>query len=135
MHVRYPRLVTLAMALVVLSLDGCGPPGKPMGRLAGTITYRGNPVTEGEVEVMSDDIGVGAAVLLDGSGRFVLEDPVPVGVYNVSVAPPRFLDPTREPPKGKAYASIPKKARNAKTSGLTVQVNPGKNDVVIELQD
>ena len=122
------RLAAVAAAGWGFAAAGCGPDGKPMGTVAGRVTYKGQPVTEGEVEVVNTDFAVGAIVRLDATGRFEVDVPVPAGVYSVAVAPPRFVE-------GKTFPNIPRRARALATSGLTVTVNPGKNEADIELKD
>lgn len=129
---QHPVYAAAALALL-LAAAGCG--GKPTGELAGAVTYRGKPVTNGEVHLLSKG-GVGALARLDGDGKFAVPAPLDAGTYAVAVKPP-----AAEPgPPGAAVKKapplpIPARARDLGTSGLTVEVKPGKNDVAVELKD
>ena len=129
-----PGLCMLFSALVTLGVAGCSSK-RPEGTLAGVVTYKGQPVTKGEVQFYSTQ-GAGATAQLDGSGRFTVDGLMPVGDYQVCVIP-EILHPNLNAPKvvAKSSADIPKKARDLRTSGLSIQLKEGKNDVVLELKD
>ncbi len=60
---------------------------------------------------------------------------LPAGKYEVCVVP-QVVHPVpgaAPPPQG--IPNVPLKAREFKTSGLTVEIKPGKNDVVLEVKD
>jgi hypothetical protein len=126
-------LSVVVATLVALGLVGCGSK-RPEGTLAGAVTYKGQPVTKGEVQFYST-LGAGATAPLDSSGRFTVDGLMPVGEYQVCVVP-EILHPNPNAPKQVTKsADIPKKARDLRTSGLSIQLTEGKNDVVLELKD
>lgn len=128
-----PGLCMFLSALVTLGLAGCGSK-RPEGTLTGLVTYKGQPVTKGEVQLYST-LGAGATAPLDGSGRFTVDGLMPAGDYQVCVVP-EILHPNPNAPKQVTKsADIPKKARDLRTSGLSIQLKEGKNDVVLELKD
>jgi hypothetical protein len=51
------------------------------------------------------------------------------GKHRVAVSPPQSPDPDKPPPK----PAIARKYFDFSTSGLSVEIKPGKNDVVLEL--
>jgi hypothetical protein len=113
-----------------LLLAGCST-GKPTGTLAGAVTYKGQPVVGMQLEVHRDGSGISTSAPLDAGGRFEVEAPIPVGVYELAVYPRPMADPAT----AAKMTKVPAKAQDRKTSGLTVEVKPGRNDVAIEIPD
>lgn len=119
--------------LLVATVAGCGAQ-RPEGTLSGQVTYRGQPVTEGEIQFFSKQ-GSGATAQIHPSGHFTVDGPLLVGDYEVCVVP-EVLHPTPGIPRPtKKSPDIPRKARDMKTSGLTVYVKEGKNETTFELRD
>jgi hypothetical protein len=91
----------LAPAVLALTTAGCGSSnGLTMGRVYGTITYKGQPVTLGDVLFVPDTgkgtKGVPSMGKIDKDGRFVMStqdagDGVIAGFHKVGI---RALDPT-----------------------------------------
>lgn len=121
------RFIASLAYTLLLAVLGCG--GQSVGTLAGTVTYHGKPVPEGEVQIQHKEKGTGAVASL-ANGSFAFAEPMPAGTYLVSVVPPIPVPVAEAKTKFKDQAEIPKKARDMKTSGLTVEVKPGANDVV-----
>jgi hypothetical protein len=123
------------LALGAMSLLGCG---KQTGTVSGAVTYKGTPVTLGEVELYSKSTGVAGTGKLDPSGNFTIGVPLAVGPYEARVVPGWDSpdNPIPPPPKGKpTTTAVPKKAQEFNTSGLTVDVKSGSNTVTLELKD
>src|SRR4051794_9424835 len=98
---RAPAGLLLAGVLVAA---GCGMSGKPSGRVEGTVSVRGQPVTRGNVNFLLKDKGVGAVAPIDATGKYAFEQPIEAGTYLVSVTP---LPPEPSPP-GKPVAQAPR---------------------------
>jgi hypothetical protein len=78
--------------------------------------------------------GIAATAKIE-AGKFALESPLEVGSYSVYVSPPvpEPRDPSLGPPSPLPWVHIPPKAQDPMTSGITVSVAPGPNEVTVEL--
>lgn len=130
---RAARAGWLALALTLTAAAGCGG-GKSAGSVAGTVTYNGGPVTGGSLNLIS---GSGAAALarIGDGGAFKVDGELAPGDYKAYVTPPV---PEPQPPGTKAAApkkfEVPAKFQDPATSGTTVTVAPGKNDLKVEFK-
>ncbi len=116
----------------LLAATGCGGGGST-GTVGGSVTYKGQPVTQGEVSFYSKDKGVGATAKLDATGKYTFDQPLAPGTYAVTVlpAPPEAAQPGAAP---KALAAaVPKKYQDPASSGLSYTVKGGDNDYPIVL--
>ena len=134
-----PRFALLfASATSICIVLGCGDTGPPKGDVAGTVTFRGRPLTSGTVTLFNDETGVGVSSDLDASGTCTFED-VLAGIYGVTIQPPPPPSPEEmaQGAKVKAKSSpIPKKFANPQTSRLQVTVKEGdENEFSFELKD
>ncbi len=133
---RLPGALALGVAaLLVLGVGGGCSKGKTMGKVSGQVTYKENPITEGQVHFISKS-GQGAAVDIDGSGNYSVS--LEAGSYSVYVAPhpPGQTGPPGEGKAPKQPASvIPQRYRDPDKSGLTIEVKEGDNPFKIELKD
>lgn len=137
-------LVFTASAALVLMAVGCGKEGPTMGRVSGTVTYKGQPLTKGNVSFVSTEPDrPNASGAITSNGSFTLQtrepgDGAEVGEYKIAVTD---IDPdtynsalpgeTVKVPK----SQIPAKYADANTSGLTAKVASGSNTVPVELKD
>ena len=120
---------------------GCSEDGPAIGELSGTVTFEGQPVTDGIINFESA-AGFGVSVPLTAEGTFELASQygsgIPQGSYRVSVTPPPPpVDPSQPaggtsgpPPDPK---NIPRKYRDFSTSGLTVEVTEISSVVTFDL--
>ncbi len=135
---RTERSVALAVAVPVLlllgfCLVGCGGPKKVLGRVAGKVTFKGQPVTDGLIVFANREKGVFILAEIGPDGSYNVETAdgfgLPPGTYRVSITPPVSDAPVGEMPKMPkpgAYDDIPEKYRRAETSGLTLTVEETK---------
>jgi len=127
---------TLAL-LVVTSplLAGCDLGSSPATG-SGRVLYKGTALPLGEVNFFSAEKGLGAIAKIESSGEFKLPDGMAPGRYAVYVTPPV---PTPQPPgaprPSASNVQIPVRARDPATSGIVVALEPGGNEVVVELRD
>jgi hypothetical protein len=130
------RVSGCALLTVVLAcLSGCGESRRPSGSVSGKVILEGQPLDEGQVVFYdADGVPVGAAKLTS-SGEFRLDQPIPVGNYQVAVVPAEG-----EPPAGledaarfEAIKKVPEQYWSQTTSGLTAEVNEGDNSFTFEL--
>jgi len=130
-----PSVVCLLASLLLTGcLGGSDGPGRKYGKVSGTVSFKGQPVKEGEVNYLSSDTG-GAAHATIKDGKFDVSGDVIIGKYAVSVTPPGPGAP--EPgktPKPAEAADIPEKYRDFKTSGLTAEVKEGSNPHEFKLE-
>ena len=122
------------LALVLAGCGGGGSSAKPSGDVSGEVTFEGKPVQAGVVNFESAASGAAAqAPIKDGSFNFA--NPVPVGQYKVTIAPPPEAPPvpgeTRPPVNPK---DIPAKYRTPAKSDLKAEVAAGQNKVKFELK-
>lgn len=119
--------------LVLGFLSGCG--GHPAGRVTGKVTLQGQPVTSGEVHFYSKEKGVGAIARIDRTGSYALPEPLEAGTYVVSIlpAPPEPVAPGSSMPP--VVETIPTRYRDPGTSGLSIPIKGGSNDVPIAMQE
>jgi hypothetical protein len=149
------RVVRLAIGCVgclLLAGFGCHKP-KETAKVAGKITYKGEPIQMGRIYLLSDDGGYDWAEIR--SGTFLLSQ-APIGRVRVSVTG-RMVEITPEQAaEGKARyiqsrqsakgdvppeeenredpALVPSKFGNANTSGLVWDIQPGSQQKDQDLQ-
>jgi hypothetical protein len=128
---RAARLGWLAAAAALAA--GCGD-SRPTGSLAGTVTYKGNPVQAGSLNLLSRT-GAAAQEKLDESGAFKVDGPVEAGEYAAYLGPPV---PEPQAPGARRAAppkfDVPPKYQDPATSGVTVVVKAGTNTVPVEFR-
>lgn len=135
----FKGLVALGICAI---LTGCGPDTPPTGKVSGTVTYNGAPVSNATVTFLPDN-GRSASGVTDSSGNFTLStfgtsDGALLGNHKVIVTPYETDIPMPETP-GEAAAApkapFPEKYMKAETTDLTATVQSGANDVPLELKD
>lgn len=147
-HNGAPRVwpVWLLSCTLVTLASGChdsGIPG-PTGRVSGQVTSHGQPVTQGMVTFRNEQQGIIAGMHLAADGKYVLRFAggmdIPVGDYEVSIAPPEKDLPLAAeggvhlaPTPVDEFPEIPPRYRNASTSGLKATVVEGANAFDFEL--
>lgn len=129
----WSRLAAGTAVVWIACAFGCtkGSRGIPLGEVSGTVTFQGEPVSEGVVNLFSDQTGIATAAPLGSNGSFSVPGGIEIGEYAVHITPPVVdvaggVDP---PPEEKSYPNIPEKYRDPATSGLKVTVEEGKENV------
>ena len=126
----------LAVVLMIAgsTLAGCGGSveTKKKADVTITVTYGGDPVTEGDVRLMMTGKGEGAAGTLNEAGKVELQEVV-LGNYSVAVTPPEGT-PDNPAPK-KDYPNSPAKFRNVQQSPLKAEVKAGTNEITFDLKE
>lgn len=115
---------------------GCGnSSGPPMGTVQGQVTFQGNPVKEGAVTLYSSEMGIGISEELNGDGTYQTQQPIQVGEYIVTVLPPSEPPPVEASPitVRREFRDIPERYRDARKSGLRMEVTEGTNSFDIEM--
>jgi hypothetical protein len=139
-------LTAAASVTCCLALSpGCG--GREgMAPVRGTVTYKGQPLTTGQVQFIPDQPGIirGAFGMIDESGRYALsthdaEDGAYVGKYKVTVASrgPDLPIPAKkrgkmmaEDMQGSGKPLIPARYFDQEKSKLSAEVAAGKTNVI-----
>jgi hypothetical protein len=123
---------------------GCSGGGADMAPVSGTVTYRGKPLPDAQVNFTPVDGGPIASGRTDSSGRFRLSTSTPddgarLGKHKISIV---ARGPDRPPRPGETGSGmpgesmpgdplIPEKYFDAQTSGLEREVVTGHNDFPI----
>ncbi len=140
------RLPVLAALVLVVLLAGCGS-GKRLAEVKGRVTYQGKPIPP-SAKVLFQDATAGIYILakLNEAGDYRVEMAggygLPPGTYAVAVLPPplmpspEFIEKNRHkgPPALIAFPQIPLKYRDAKTSGLKLELPPEGATFDIDMQ-
>jgi len=128
----------------LLMLSGCGG-HEGLAPVSGKVTYKGQPVTQGEISFVPEDSGNrGAHGMLDAQGNYQLStydpgDGAYVGKHRVaivSVGPDKPVPAKRkgkmmdEEMQGSGNPLIPKRYFSPATSKLTAEVAAGKNNEI-----
>ena len=125
----------LLFVLMTLGAAGCGN-GKRYGTVSGQVLRQGKPVIGWYVVIDRRDIGMSSQIEPDLEGRFAFKLPLEVGTYTLSMGPILSWQLPEEAVRRKLKAtSIPKKYQDPKTSGWTLDVHEGKNEVVLEITE
>ena len=135
--------------LLLLAMTGCGSPD-PLNRggtLAGAVTIDGEPVTAGNILLISADGAWTGTAPLRGDGTYTIQEP-PLGTVKVAIQtemyrgrplPTKYASPQVEGQaassrgmvlpdpsvRGLIYKEIPAKYEQVETSGLTCVVTKG----------
>jgi hypothetical protein len=137
-----PLASRLAPALCVIAM-GCGSSGPQMGRVSGTVTHQGKPVTKGSVTFVStvpERPNANGPIGPDGTYALQTTEPgdgAHVGDYLVSIsgkAPEELNNPLPGAPV-KVKSDLPAKYEKPGTSTLKATVSPGSNTVNFDLKD
>lgn len=123
----------ISLFFSLLAMFGCGQ--SPTVPVSGQVVWEdGKPATDlvgCNLEATLQGSKTTARGDVDAEGRFKLStfangDGAEPGTLEVAIFPPDRKDPDAPPPK----ALFPNRYQNAKTSGLTITVERGKNNVV-----
>jgi hypothetical protein len=105
----------------------------PTGQMKGKVTHKGQPVTEGQVVLISSQGSAVGDISTDGTYEMMYEGSpdIPAATYKAYISPPKTVSPTTadedNPPTTVDNPQIPNKYQLAATSELTVTVKEGEN--------
>jgi hypothetical protein len=150
----HAMIIGLAALSFAPTAPGCGDGLKPRFPVAGTVSYKGQPVPKGTVSFApADGSGEGAfGEILDGSYRLTTHttgDGAVPGRYRVSITSAEVITPPAAfdtDPNATPEAAVAKAQRTAKhrvptryaspdSSGLTAEVKPESNSLDFKLVD
>jgi hypothetical protein len=124
--------------VVLAALVGCGGPYD--ATVSGEVTLDGNPVPTGAIAFIPSSGGPPAYAQIDQSGKYEVftgkEQGLPSGAYSATVVSREPPASERSklggpPPPGKPITPV--WYQNPSTSGLSYTVEPGNNEINIEL--
>jgi hypothetical protein len=137
---RQLRYGIYSVAVCAITFTGCGgaSTGPQLVPVDGVVTYNGSPIEGANVTfhpVETENGAVGGQSVTDAEGRFEMTTHVGGGKFHPGVAPGQYgvaitkldtasIATTLGPPKD----LLPKKYASAKTSGLTADVDKGRED-------
>lgn len=134
--------------MVSCFLLGCGGgetggpqlPEGPKGSAKATVVYDGKPITTGTL-ILDSQSGYIASGVPGPDGTFELKGPkgaeVPTGKYLVGITPPPAPVPApgaTEMPGPPTIEGVPEKFYNGATSGVTVEIKEGSQQLEIVLE-
>ncbi|WP_417390329.1 hypothetical protein [Gimesia sp.] len=129
-------LLSGAALLAVTLLAGCGGTtvaSKPMGTVSGTVTHKGQPLTDCRVNYLSEQLGASAGGDLTEDGSFTLDGPIPAGSYSVFISLPSEFTPAQAQ-SNTGLSQVPKKYLSASTTDLTADVKEGESSHDFDLK-
>jgi hypothetical protein len=138
MHSLFTSRSCVIACLILIGALGCRQSDRPrLGKVSGTVTYKGKPIIEGDI-VFYPETGRSAAGQISAGEivdveTFENNDGAPAGKMKVTVV--GFNGPKADmynPPK----QITPKKYSTVSDTDLTVEINAGEENVVtFDLQD
>jgi hypothetical protein len=139
-------LLAVTLSLLGLVAPGCAVVAPDVGRVSGTVTFEGQPVTSGEVVFVLEN-GEQFRCQLKGQCIYEFKD-LPVGLVKIAVRtfrPSPFPEPVpgkpkpvqtalSPPAKDKPYIQVPDHYADPDKSGLTLKVEKGEQKYPIVLK-
>lgn len=134
---RLSKSVGLAVAVLfaAFGIAGCGEKGVKKITLNGTISYKGQPLRSGILQLVGDNGYYGTAVI-NADGTFTVTDVIP-GELKVSIQQSPNGEGSSDGKKTAAApkaVALPDKYRSAETSGLKYPITETTKDLKIELE-
>jgi hypothetical protein len=146
-----PLVHYLLAVLLVVVLGGCGKNGPNTAPVTGTVKLDGKPVAGAAVLFSPKAGGRPASGVTDETGSFALttlepRDGALLGEHTVVVTLVKSKGPSKGDPSSQGLSGamdaspaavqwiVPAKYANPQTSGLTANVQPGMEPVVLELK-
>ncbi len=134
------RRIGPAMFAVAGLLVGCGGSGEtetPRAEVTVSVTFDGQPVTEGHVDLQNPESGTGGGAELNAEGQATISG-IPLGSYTVTVIPPMPDPAPPEPgqaaPPVKEFPNIPEPYRRTDSSPLKAEIDGSTSELKFELE-
>ncbi len=133
-------LVAPVMLITMIGCNGSNATGRELpGRIKGVVTYKGAPVKNAAISFVgiSEQGAFGGPLAEDGTYQV---PEAAVGDFQIAILPISPQTTMTMNPEGKIAAppernDIPKKYRDTKTSGLTLNVIDGDNEFSVDMVD
>ncbi len=131
----WPVAASIMICLAMVTLSGCGS-GDPVGTVHGTVTFKGQPLTEGILYVYNKETAeAGEGKITDGKFKLLSELRTGTYVAYVTAIPPPPPNPDNPPANmwGKFPKDLPAKYQREDKSDLRIDVKEGVNDVKLTI--
>lgn len=134
---RFAAYAAVFTAVAVLCLSGCGAGGGPeTAAVVGVVSLDGKPLDQGNVQFVSEK-GKPASGNIGVDGKFSAALPggkgVPLGSCQIAVVVTKEGNPIPGERIKQLVWLIPQRFGSTATSGLTAEIQPGRNELKIEL--
>jgi hypothetical protein len=128
--IQFYRCRAVLFLLFTMVIIGCG---KPVGSLQGNVTYEGDKLTQGTVDVMASDGSVKHGFISE-DGSYKVED-IGVGPATITVAVYTFTKGRRKKgePEAKTGVVLPEKYFQHDTTPLKVTIASGRQTHDLQL--
>ncbi len=132
------RIGAVAAVLALATAAGCGGgDAEATGSVSGKVTFKDQPVTEGTVSLYDEKQGTAGGGKIESNGAYRVIG-LKAGEYKASVSPPMDRETSSDPnnpPKPKDMPNIPEKYRKFETSGLSITVKDGTNELNVNMTE
>lgn len=126
--------LALTLGLTMIGTAGCNKPA-PAGKVKGKVLLNDKPYSEAAVSFMDLQSGQAGSADIQPDGTFQLTTPLRPGKYTVFLSPKVVTADTTEAPKPiSTDRTVPEKYWSETTSGITVEIKEGDNDVPVTLK-
>jgi hypothetical protein len=133
MLIRNTLLTLFFPALILFSAVGCNQ-GPPVGTVSGEVTLNGQPYDQASLVFLDMKTGQAASTDIQSGGQFKVPTPLPVGTYNIYLAP-KMVEDLDAPPRAVTMDSaVPQKYWNESTTDIIQPIERGENKISIALQ-
>lgn len=136
----YLALATAVLLLLLVGFSGCSDSRLALGKINGVVTIDGEPLEMGQI-VFVTDTRRAFGTIEDGQivdvTTYQAGDGVAVGNHRVAIRPKvdeaELMKPPSKRTPSKTDVMVPRKYHKAETSGLTVEIKKGTNELLFEL--
>jgi len=118
----------------VLLAAGCSSEA-PTGTVTGTVTLAGKPYEDAAVMFLDPTTGQASGADIEAGASFSLPAPLPVGTYNIYLAPKSVPMEEGSPQAVKIDETVPAKYWNEASTDLSTTVEEGENPVEVTLEN
>lgn len=133
-------LATAVLLLLLVGVSGCSDGRLALGKINGVVTIDGEPLEMGQI-VFVTDTRRAFGTIEDGQivdvTTYQAGDGVAVGNHRVAIRPKvdeaELMKPPSKRSPSKTDVMVPSKYHKAETSGLSVEIKKGTNELQFEL--
>lgn len=125
----------LYLTVCLTILAGCGDGKAKLGKVTGTVSYKGSPISTGTIVFHPEEGRSASAEIVAGEitdvTTYEANDGVPIGKHKVTVT---AAEKTGEGTTAIVKNAIPEKYGSLKTTDLEVEITSGENTVELDLK-
>ncbi|WP_148080512.1 peptidase associated/transthyretin-like domain-containing protein [Roseimaritima ulvae] len=126
--------MAFTILLPLAMLTGCSP-SIPEATLSGNVTLNGKPYSDSAVMLIDLNSGQAGGTDIQPDGSFAIADPLPLGTYNVYLAPKALSEAEAASAAPITIdTSVPDKYWSEHSTDITVTIEEGENTATIELK-